>query len=43
MLLEPKDIEELGWEMTRVERRRFEMALDELRQARGQSRAAVET
>ena len=34
MLLEPKDIEELGWEMTRVERRRFEMAVDEFRQAR---------
>ena len=33
MLLEPKDIEELGWEMTRVERRRFEMAVEEFRQA----------
>eukprot|EP01043_Picozoa_sp_COSAG02_P040594 COSAG02_NODE_3297_length_6992_cov_9.176556_8_plen_396_part_00 len=34
MLLDPKDIEEIGWEMTRVERRRFEMAVGEFHQAR---------
>jgi thioredoxin-like negative regulator of GroEL len=33
ILLETEDIKALGWEMTRVERRRFEMAIDELRHA----------
>lgn len=31
LLLEPEDVAELGWEMTRVERRRFEAAVRELK------------
>ncbi len=31
LLLEPEDVAELGWEMTRVERRRFEAAVKELK------------